>query len=101
MSLISEPETHGEHVERTTKLAAEQKPSALWSVSFWRGTGERAIKTAAQAFVATLTVSTGAELIPAVSVEGINWLAVASVTGVATILSVGTSIGNADFTAGR
>ncbi|WP_420892906.1 holin [Pseudoclavibacter helvolus] len=34
-------------------------------------------------------------------VEGINWLGVASVTGVATILSVATSIGNASFTAGR
>lgn len=101
MFLISEPETHGEHVERTTKLAAEQKPSALWSVSFWRGTGERAIKTAAQVFAAALTVSTGADLIPAVGVEGINWLSVASVTGVATALSVVTSIGNADFTAGR
>ncbi|MFC5126837.1 hypothetical protein ACFPRL_26950 [Pseudoclavibacter helvolus] len=59
------------------------------------------MKTAAQVFVAAIAVSTGADLIPAVGVEGINWLGVASVTGVATILSVATSIGNASFTAGR
>ncbi len=101
MSLVSEPETHGEHVGRTSKLAAEQKSSAPWSVPSWPGTGERAVKTAAQALVATLTVSTGAELIPAVGLGGINWLAVASVTSAATVLSIGTSIGNADFTVGR
>ncbi|MBB2956769.1 holin [Pseudoclavibacter helvolus] len=101
MSLISEPETHGEHVERTTKLAAEQSGSTIWTAPFWRGAAERAVKTAAQVFVAAIAVSTGADLIPAVGVEGIDWLAVASVTGVATVLSVVTSIGNADFTAGR
>nr|WP_258067632.1 holin [Pseudoclavibacter sp. RFBI5] len=73
----------------------------MWTAPFWRGTGERAVKTAAQVFVAATTVSTGAELIPAVGVEVINWISVASVTGVATILSLATSIGNASFTAGR
>lgn len=75
--------------------------SSMWTAAFWRGAGERAIKTAAQCFVAAVTVSAGADLVPAVGVDGINWLSVLSVTGVATILSVATSIGNADFTAGK
>ncbi|VXB29041.1 holin [Pseudoclavibacter sp. 8L] len=98
MSLISEPETHG---ERTTKLASDQSDSTIWTAPFWRGTGERALKTATQVAVAAITVSTGADLIPAVGVEGINWAGVASVTAVATILSLFTSLGNASFTAGR
>ena len=101
MSLISEPETHGEHDERTAKLAAEQSDSTIWSAPFWLGTGERALKTATQVAIAAITVSTGADLIPAVGVEGINWAGVASITGVATILSLFTSLGNASFTAGR
>lgn len=101
MSLTPTTETHGEHDERTARLAAEQSSSSIWRGPFWKGAAGRGLKTAAQVFVAAITVSTGADLIPAVGVGSINWLAVASVTGVATVLSVATSIGNASFTAGR
>ena len=74
--------------------------ATLWSKSFWKGAGERAVKTFAQVFSASLGVSIGADLIPAVGIEGVNWIGVASVSLLATIFSVFTSIGNADFTSG-
>lgn len=95
-------ETHGELESRDARLAAEHaEVSTIWTGAFWRGAAERALKTAMQTFVATITVSAGADLIPAVGVEGIDWIAALSVTAVATVLSIGTSIGNADFTAGK
>lgn len=72
----------------------------IWSLAFWKGAGERAIKTFAQVLGAVITVNVGTDLVPSAGVDAINWLGALSITGVAVILSVLTSIGNADFTAG-
>lgn len=58
--------------------------SVLTTGQFWVATFERAVKTAAQAFVGSVGVT-------AVLSE-INWEVVGGVTGVAAILSVATSI---------
>lgn len=72
--------------------------SSMWTAAFWKGAGERAIKTAAQTFVAVVGVTgVGTTL----GFGQVNWITDLSVTGVATILSFVTSIGNASFTAGK
>jgi len=69
----------------------------MWTLAFWKGLGERAIKTFAQSGVAAATVGVTGN---AMGVTDINWLQVLSIAALATILSAATSIGNADFTAG-
>lgn len=69
----------------------------MWKLAFWKGAGERAIKTFFQTFVAVVGV-TGIGV--SVGVGQVDWLTAASVAAVATVLSIATSIGNADFTAG-
>ena len=58
--------------------------SVLTTGAFWAATAERAIKTAAQAFVGSIGVT-------AVLSE-INWEVVGGVTAVAAILSAATSL---------
>lgn len=65
----------------------------LWTTAFWRGAGERAIKTFAQTFVALY----GATLLPIVELP---WPVLLGTSATAALLSIATSIGNADFTAG-
>lgn len=65
----------------------------MFTLAFWKGAGERAIKTFAQALVAV--IGTGA-----LGILDVDWASALSVAGLATIVSVLTSIGNADFTAG-
>lgn len=73
----------------------------MWTKAFWKGAGERAVKTFLQAFVAVAITGVGSEAIGvSAGLLDINWLDAASVALVATILSIATSIGNADFTAG-
>ena len=72
----------------------------IWTIAFWKGAGERAIKTGFQVSAAMLIQIAGTELIPAVGIESIPWNMVASTTALAVFLSLCTSIGNADFTAG-
>lgn len=64
----------------------------IWTLAFWKGAGERAIKTAAQTAVGLMGTSALIEQVP--------WAVVASGTAFAVILSLITSIGNASFTAG-
>ena len=59
----------------------------IWSAPFWKAAAERAIKTAAQAAIAT--IGTTALL------EQVDWLIVASTVATATILSVLTSVASA------
>ena len=66
----------------------------IWSVSFWRGAGERAVKTFAQALVAVIGVG-------AVGLLDVDWIGALSAALLATVVSVLTSIGNADFTSGQ
>lgn len=58
--------------------------SVLMTGKFWKATAERAVKTAAQAFLGSVSVT-------AVLSE-INWEVVGGVTAVAAMLSVATSI---------
>lgn len=68
----------------------------IWTTNFWKGTSERAIKTFFQTFVAVIGVNATGVL----GVTEIDWLGVVSISVVSTLLSVATSIGNADFTTG-
>lgn len=65
----------------------------LWTKEFWKGAGERAIKTFFQTFVALIGTS-------AVIIQEVDWLFILSGSALATILSLATSIANPDFTAG-
>ena len=66
----------------------------LWSIAFWRGATERALKTFAQALVAVIGVG-------AVGLLDVDWIGALSAALLATVVSVLTSIGNADFTSGQ
>lgn len=67
---------------------------------FWKGAGERAVKTFVQSTVAALLAVAGS----AATAWEVAWLnTVYDAVGIglmATFLSLATSIGNADFTAG-
>lgn len=62
--------------------------SVLTERGFWVATAERAVKTAAQAAAAML-VAAGTGLLDT------DWVAAASVAGMAAVLSVLTSVGSA------
>lgn len=66
----------------------------IWTKAFWKGAGERAVKTFFQTFVALIGTS-------AVILQDVDWLFIGSGSTLAAILSLATSIGNADFTAGN
>ena len=65
----------------------------IWSAAFWKGAGERAIKTFFQSFVALVGTT-------AVVIDDVDWVLVASGSALSAILSLATSIGSADFVAG-
>lgn len=65
----------------------------IWTKEFWKGLGERAIKTAAQNVAAILVVG--------VPVFSIDWKAGLGLAATATLGSILTSIGSADFVAGQ
>lgn len=69
----------------------------MWTKAFWKGTGERAVKTFFQSFVAVIGV-TG--IGTTMGLGQVSWVADVSVASLAAILSVATSVGNADFTSG-
>lgn len=66
----------------------------IWTKKFWQGAGERAIKTAAQAGLLAI----GAEQLNVF--DNFDVLTVAGFAAGGAILSLLTSIGNADFVAG-
>lgn len=66
----------------------------IWTTAFWKGAAERAIKTAAQSLAAVFVVGT-------TSLLDVDWTVSLSVAGAAALASLLTSIGNADFVAGR
>ena len=61
--------------------------------AFWKGAAERAVKTFAQALLGVLTGG-------ATGILDVDWLAALSVAGLATVVSLLTSISAPDFTAG-
>lgn len=67
----------------------------IWTAAFWKGAAERAIKTFAQAGVALITSDAVVGLID------LDVVQVLSVSGLAALVSVLTSVGNADFVAGN
>lgn len=61
----------------------------LDSIPFWQGAGERAVKTFAQALLATLTISSGP-----LDVLHTGWAGVLSIALGSTLLSLLTSLGS-------
>lgn len=73
----------------------------MFTTAFWKGAAERAVKTFLQTFVATATLSVGQDAIGvSAGILDIDWAGVISIAALATVLSLATSVGNADFTAG-
>lgn len=66
----------------------------LWTKSFWKGAAERSIKTFCQTAVGYFVVGTTGLLT-------LDFVNLASVSGAAALASLLTSIGNADFVAGK
>ena len=62
----------------------------IWTVGFWKGVAERAVKTAAQTAVAFFVVGeTG--------VADVDWATIGGISLVAAIVSVLTSLASAPF----
>ncbi|GGL83622.1 holin [Glutamicibacter protophormiae] len=74
----------------------------MLTINFWKGALERAVKSFFQTFVAVVTAALGAEAIGvSAGLLDVSWLDALSIAGLTTVLSLATSLGNADFTAGR
>lgn len=71
----------------------KRRMDMIWTIDFWRGCGERALRTFFQTFVALIGVG-------AAGFQDVDWLLVLSGSGLASLLSVATSIASADFVAG-
>lgn len=56
----------------------------MFTKTFWKDTAERAVKTFAQSFVASLAVATG--------LLNVDWVNALSIAGLAAVISVGTSV---------
>lgn len=67
--------------------------STYMTPAFWRGASERAIKTFCQSLLAVL--ATGA-----VGVLDVDWVGALSAAALATLVSLLTSVSQAEFTAG-
>ena len=61
--------------------------------AFWAGTFERAVKTLAQSLIAVIGTGT-------LGILEVDWLTALSVAGLATVLSVLTSVAQPEFVAG-
>lgn len=73
----------------------------MWTADFWKGAGERALKTFLQTFVAVVVAGVGAEAVGVTAgLLDVSWLDALSVAALATVLSIATSVGNSDFTTG-
>lgn len=72
----------------------------ITTVAFWKGAGERALKTFLQAFIATLSIQIGVVL-TGPDLVSLPWLTALATGGAAAFLSLATSVGNASFTAGE
>lgn len=66
----------------------------IFTSAFLRGAGERAVKTFAQSLVAVITA---AEVI---GILDVDWAGALGAAALAAVLSLLTSIGSAEFTAG-
>jgi hypothetical protein len=79
--------------------------SSIWTGAFWKGAGERMLKTFLQTFIPSLIIGLGVSGDSTLNVFDAPWSAAAvyslGISLGATFLSLCTSIGNADFTAGK
>ena len=74
----------------------------MFTTEFWKGAGKRAVKTFLQTFVAVVVAGLGADAVGvSAGLLDVSWLDALSVSALATIMSLATSAGNADFTAGK
>ncbi|MBO1332419.1 holin [Streptomyces sp. VRA16 Mangrove soil] len=60
----------------------------MWTVSFWKATAERAIRTFAQSLAAVLVAG-------ATNLLDVDWAAAFGTAGLATLLAVLTAVGTA------
>ena len=73
----------------------------IWTAAYWKGAAERAVKTFFQVGVSVAVAGVGADAVGiSAGLLDVSWSAVLSVSTLATVLSLATSLGNADFTAG-
>lgn len=74
----------------------------IWTVEFWKGAGERSIKTFLQVFVAVVTTQVGADAVGVdAGLQAADWTSALSVAALATLLSLATSVGDAAHTSGE
>lgn len=72
----------------------------IWTKAFWKGAGDRAVKTFFQTFVAVVVAGVGADAVGAsAGILEVSWLDALSVAALATLLSIATAVGNAENTA--
>ncbi|MDJ1372766.1 holin [Gulosibacter molinativorax] len=71
----------------------------IFSKDFLRGAIDRAIKTAAQVLLAVLLTSAGSDLVPTAGILEIDWLGGLSITALAVVISLLTSISDPESTA--
>lgn len=71
----------------------------MFTLAFWKGAFERGTKTFLQTFVAVVFLGVGADTVGvSAGLADVSWLDALSVAALATILSLATSVGNAEFT---
>lgn len=89
----------------TASDTAAPQPSSVWTAAFWKGAGERMLKTFLQTFIPSLIIGLGVSGDSTLNVFDAPWSAALvyslGISLGATFLSLCTSIGNADFTAGK
>ena len=73
----------------------------IWTAAFWRGAGERAIKTFVQTFAAVLFLGGLSQVVSPSEALAMPWASSLVTGALAALLSLLTSLGNAEFTAGR
>lgn len=74
----------------------------IWTKAFWMGAGERGLKTFVQVFIAVLGLATFTpeHVITPAGFTQMPWATAALTATVATVLSLWTSLGASQFTAG-
>lgn len=73
----------------------------IWTMQFWKGAGERGLKTFVQTFTATLFVTGTIQVTDVRGLATMPWETSVITASLAALLSLLTSIGNANFTAGK
>lgn len=83
----------------TSATVSNNPTGSIWSKSFWKGAGERAVKTFAQAFLAVFGVGTTIQVTGS-TLNADTWALAALSGAAAAVLSVVMSVANPQFVAG-